>query len=126
MSRAPHDVICPSCGAVFVVSYGSNRVYCSEACRPSPLGNGGRPDDCELDTSWMREGACRDTDPDVFFPERGQPTAPAKDCCAGCVVREVCLDYALTTGVKLGIWGGKSERERRAIRRQQRQGREVA
>ena len=34
------------------------------------------------------------------------------------MVREDCLEYALQNGVKFGIWGGMSERERRRIRRQ--------
>ena len=56
-------------------------------------------------------------DPDLFFPERGASTREAKEVCRGCVVREECLEYALTNGEKFGIWGGMSERERRRIRR---------
>jgi WhiB family redox-sensing transcriptional regulator len=37
--------------------------------------------------------------------------------CRGCVVREECLEYALSNGEKFGIWGGMSERERRRLRR---------
>jgi WhiB family redox-sensing transcriptional regulator len=59
---------------------------------------------------------CRGTDPDLWFPERGEATSPAKEICASCFVREDCLDYALANGEKFGIWGGKSERERRRIR----------
>ncbi len=56
-------------------------------------------------------------DPDLFFPERGASTREAKEVCRGCVVREECLDYAITNGEKFGIWGGMSERERRRVRR---------
>ncbi len=38
--------------------------------------------------------------------------------CRGCIVRSLCLEYALVNGEKFGIWGGMSERERRRIRRQ--------
>ena len=67
---------------------------------------------------WRSVAACQDTDPDLFFPERGASTKEAKAVCRGCVVREECLEYALANGEKFGIWGGLSERERRRIRRQ--------
>lgn len=61
---------------------------------------------------------CRGVDPDLFFPERGASVREAKEVCRGCVVREDCLEFALTNGEKHGIWGGMSERERRRMRRQ--------
>ena len=67
---------------------------------------------------WARRAACRGIDPGLFYPARGESTREAKDVCAGCLVRGECLDYALAAGEKFGIWGGKSERERRRIRRQ--------
>ena len=66
---------------------------------------------------WTARAACRGIDPGLFYPARGESTREAKDICAGCLVRVECLDYALTAGEKFGIWGGKSERERRRIRR---------
>lgn len=41
--------------------------------------------------------------------------------CAGCVIREECLEYALAAGERFGIWGGVSERERRRIRGRRRE-----
>ena len=67
---------------------------------------------------WQDYANCLGVDPDLFFPERGASTREAKEVCRGCVVREECLEYALTNGEKFGIWGGMSERERRRIRRQ--------
>ncbi len=67
--------------------------------------------------SWQHQANCMGVDPDLFFPERGASTREAKEVCRGCVVREECLEYALTNGEKFGIWGGLSERERRRIRR---------
>lgn len=62
---------------------------------------------------WKAEGACRDHDPDLFFPDRGEDTDTAKRICAGCTVRRECLTYALTTPrERNGIWGGTSGRER--------------
>lgn len=66
---------------------------------------------------WRKHGACRGADPEIFFPSRGEATAEAKEICAGCPVRGECLDFALDIGEKFGIWGGKSERERRRMRR---------
>jgi WhiB family transcriptional regulator, redox-sensing transcriptional regulator len=67
--------------------------------------------------TWQRFANCLGVDPDLFFPERGASTREAKEVCRGCVVREDCLEFAITNGEKFGIWGGLSERERRRIRR---------
>ncbi len=63
------------------------------------------------------EGLCRGIDADIFFPERGASTRLAKAVCRKCEVSEECLEYAVNNGEKFGIWGGLSERERRAIRK---------
>jgi len=52
----------------------------------------------------------------MFFPDRGESAEPARRVCAGCPVREPCLDYALGKGITHGIWGGLAERDRRALR----------
>lgn len=66
--------------------------------------------------TWKAQGACRDVDPRLFFPERGESTREAKAVCAGCPVRAECLEYALDQHEHFGIWGGTSERERRRLR----------
>jgi WhiB family redox-sensing transcriptional regulator len=65
---------------------------------------------------WMDEAICAQTDPDAFFPDKGGSTKEAKRTCLGCPVRQTCLDYALTNNERWGIWGGKSERDRRKMR----------
>ena len=75
---------------------------------------------------WRDYANCLGVDPDLFFPERGASTREAKEVCRGCVVREECLEYALSNGEKFGIWGGMSERERRRIRRQRALARQAA
>ena len=67
---------------------------------------------------WMDYAACRDLDPDIFFPGAGSEGNEAKKVCAVCPCKKSCLDYALRTEIKHGIWGGTSERERRALRRE--------
>jgi WhiB family redox-sensing transcriptional regulator len=69
---------------------------------------------------WKAYAACRDLDPSIFFPGRGEPTKHAKAICAGCPVRKACLNYALENGEKYGVWGGVAEAERRRMRRQRR------
>ena len=66
---------------------------------------------------WRDRANCRGVDPDLFFPERGEPTRDAKAVCQGCTVWWPCLVDALARGEKHGIWGGLSERERRRLRR---------
>ena len=69
------------------------------------------------DLSWQREANCLGVHPDLFFPERGASTKEAKEVCRACVVKDDCLEFALRSGEKFGIWGGMSERERRRLRR---------
>ena len=51
----------------------------------------------------------------MFFPERGESAGPARQVCAACPVRQPCLDYAITNRITHGVWGGLTERERRAL-----------
>jgi WhiB family redox-sensing transcriptional regulator len=68
--------------------------------------------------AWQDRANCKGANADLFFPERGASTRAAKAICRECQVREECLEFAITTGEKFGIWGGLSERERRRIRRE--------
>jgi len=74
---------------------------------------------------WVAQAACAGLSGPVasalFFPSRGEPVTEARKVCAGCPVREQCLDFALRNGEQHGIWGGTSERERRRMRRAYRQ-----
>ncbi|MFI6536720.1 WhiB family transcriptional regulator [Nonomuraea sp. NPDC050547] len=70
--------------------------------------------------SWMDRAACRDVDPEIFFPlsapdtEAGQAAeVKAKGVCGGCRVREECLGRAFRLSAVHGVWGGLGERERR-------------
>jgi WhiB family redox-sensing transcriptional regulator len=64
---------------------------------------------------WQDDALCAQTDPEAFFPEKGGSTRDAKKVCAECQVRDDCLEYALVTNQRFGIWGGQSERERRRL-----------
>lgn len=69
---------------------------------------------------WMKRGACRGSDPNIFFPVDEKGETEAKNICDDCTVRIDCLEYALVTGELHGVWGGATERERRRLRRQRR------
>src|SRR4051812_29825276 len=69
------------------------------------------------DMAWADLGSCVSSDPDIFFPERGENTSYARSECRGCPVRHQCLDYAMTTGQKFGIWGGMTPAQRRRLAR---------
>jgi WhiB family transcriptional regulator, redox-sensing transcriptional regulator len=73
-------------------------------------------------TDWRDDAACRDVDPELFFPVGNAGPArlqivQAKRVCARCPVRTPCLEWALASGQEAGVWGGTSEDERYALRR---------
>lgn len=89
----------------------------------------------------MPDAACRDADPELFFgphvcddlcegdqgcitgkSEQGrfQRIRAAKSLCGRCVEREECLDWAVATNQKFGVWGGLTERERTRLRENRR------
>ena len=75
-----------------------------------------------MSTEWMAEGKCRNFPAEMFFPGDGTGVIKAQKICATCPVADQCLNYALENHVDHGIWGGKSERERRRLQRARRRG----
>jgi WhiB family transcriptional regulator, redox-sensing transcriptional regulator len=74
---------------------------------------------------WRAAGACMRADPDLFFPISAtgralEQTAKAKAICAGCRVRQECLDFAHQHDVAHGIWGGTTPEDRQQARWQPR------
>ena len=67
-------------------------------------------------TDWSAQAACRTTDPDELFVQ-GAAQNRAKAVCTGCPVRTECLAEALDNQIEWGVWGGMTERERRALLR---------
>jgi WhiB family transcriptional regulator, redox-sensing transcriptional regulator len=65
---------------------------------------------------WAPSAACRQTSPDALFV-RGAEQNKAKQLCTGCPVRTECLAEALDNQIEWGVWGGMTERERRALLR---------
>lgn len=80
---------------------------------------------------WRHHAACRDEDPELFFPlsEIGpgaRQVDRAKAICARCPVRAQCLEYAIDNGLDHGIFGGTTETERRTLRRRARRNQPAA
>lgn len=69
---------------------------------------------------WRMLGECRGLDPDIFYPDDDDEADLAKEICERCGVRDSCLEHALARREKAGVWGGRTERERRRIIRQRR------
>lgn len=67
---------------------------------------------------WQLDAACLgDDQPNDWFIERDSDIDRALAVCAVCPVRVECLAHALANGEDVGIWGGKTQDDLRAIRR---------
>jgi WhiB family transcriptional regulator, redox-sensing transcriptional regulator len=72
--------------------------------------------------AWLDQAACRDHDPERFFPESGEQTkaADAKAICASCQVRDQCLELAVKAAGGIdadhGVFGGTLPAERSRLR----------
>jgi WhiB family redox-sensing transcriptional regulator len=74
---------------------------------------------------WQEDAACRKHDNVVFFgPDQGESELEkqaremqAKSICHTCPVKEPCLEFAMETNQKYGIWGGMTDKERASLKR---------
>ena len=66
------------------------------------------------DINWMESALCRQTDAELWFPDRENPNTDgfittirrAQTVCRSCPVQTECLDYALSNNEKFGVWAG--------------------
>ena len=65
--------------------------------------------------TWAFAAPCASAPEDLFV--RGAEQHKAKAVCATCPVRAECLAEALDNKIEWGVWGGLTERERRALLR---------
>jgi WhiB family redox-sensing transcriptional regulator len=63
---------------------------------------------------WRHSARCRDEDPETLFVQ-GAQQRDAREVCTACPVRTECLAHALDNRIRFGVWGGMTERERRAL-----------
>lgn len=66
--------------------------------------------------AWIPQAACRAVDPDLLFVE-GKEQRQAVAICRHCPVVLQCRADALDNRVEFGVWGGMTERQRRALLR---------
>jgi WhiB family redox-sensing transcriptional regulator len=76
----------------------------------------------EYASNWRAASACLNADPDLFFPVAvgnavSKQVSRALRLCQECTVRQHCLDFAMQSGEKDGIWGGTTPEERIRARR---------
>src|SRR6476620_2059906 len=69
-----------------------------------------------INCDWRRRARCRTGDPNELFVT-GARQRDARTVCRGCPVRTECLAHALDQRIEFGVWGGMTERERRALLR---------
>ena len=69
---------------------------------------------------WSVFATCQDVKDVSFFPQNKTEERAAAAICLICPVRIDCLEHALMTNERFGMWGGISERERRALARRSR------
>jgi WhiB family redox-sensing transcriptional regulator len=67
--------------------------------------------------TWRQAAACRGFEANTFYPETPEAVAAAKQVCAGCKVRAMCLETALRNQERHGVWGGLTEQERARLAR---------
>ena len=71
--------------------------------------------------TWADEALCAQSDPDLWFPEKGIIPYAARRICFRCPVRRQCLDYiaGIEENLPVSLWGGiyagYSVRERRRL-----------
>jgi WhiB family redox-sensing transcriptional regulator len=67
---------------------------------------------------WAVFAACREADAEAFFGSSREAERMALRLCAICTVEDECLDYALETRERFGVWGGTTEKQRKRMIRE--------
>lgn len=83
----------------------------------APAQNTVRHTDAESRIAWVSKALCRAADPDELFV-RGAAQRKAAVICRHCPVMLECGADALDNRVEFGVWGGMTERQRRALLKQ--------
>jgi WhiB family redox-sensing transcriptional regulator len=81
----------------------------------------GGPRPAEHVEDWTDLARCRGMESEAFFGRNLTEARAAIRTCDRCEVRQQCLDYAVAENIEIGVWGGLTERQRRAYIRQQSQ-----
>lgn len=101
---------CDRCGIERTVNPSRNPTGLCDSCYPRHLGIRPRSTNqalADAPREWTLRAACRDTDPEIFYPAEADDAGPAIAICATCPVRAECAAYATATGQDYGVWGGR-------------------
>lgn len=70
---------------------------------------------------WAEKGLCRNMDPEIFFIDADAdadfPNPVALAACDRCPIQAACLNWAMETNERNGVWGGTTPRQREKLRR---------
>lgn len=74
-----------------------------------------------MSEEWIEQRECKGADPDIFFVNSDGGDSKAKKVealkyCDVCSVKEECLNYAMDKNIYVGIYGGMTNKERRALK----------
>ena len=108
--RKAWEQACPACLA-FARDYAKRR----RAENPAAAEQARRESRIRNEAIALR-ALCAQTDPEMFFPEKGGNLRPARAVCAACPVTAECLELWRSlppNQAVYGVWGGRSSRERR-------------
>lgn len=70
-----------------------------------------------MSEDWREDALCSQVGGDHWFPEKGETNSDAKKVCSRCPAVDACLEYAVATWQRYGVWGGKTPKEVAKIRR---------
>lgn len=68
--------------------------------------------------AWVSRASCRSADPEDLFVRGAAQKKVAAAICRHCPVAAECLAEALDNHMEFGVWGGMTERQRRALHKQ--------
>ena len=71
-----------------------------------------------MSEEWLADRVCTSDDTGIFYPnDKGLYPfkAEAVEKCLRCPVQAQCLDYSLLNEEWIGVWGGFTDRPRRAM-----------
>jgi WhiB family redox-sensing transcriptional regulator len=67
--------------------------------------------------NWTAEAVCARIDSEAWFPEVGGSPKAAKAICRTCPVVAECLQWAMDTNERWGVWGATTYEDRIKLRR---------
>ncbi|MDB5185641.1 MAG: regulatory protein [Candidatus Saccharibacteria bacterium] len=68
-------------------------------------------------SNWRLRGACRSENPDLFMAKNAHEAKGPIAICRRCPVTSECLNEALKTGQRYGVWGGLTQGELRILQK---------